>query len=116
MNLFERIRQIERVDHLIRRKSTGSPKEFASRLDLSERSVYNLLDQMKALGAPIYYCSSQRSYCYRDNVNFTFGFFTKDGAKSAIRGGDGCLFTSDYTLTYFKNFSSGKNYNLHSVD
>ena len=74
MRLIEKIHQIERIDNLIRRKATGSPKQLATRLSISERAVYDCIDLMKTMNAPIYYCRSKGSYCYDEPVKFLFGF------------------------------------------
>jgi len=89
MSLIEKLNQIERLDNLIRRKATGTPRELAERLDLSERQVYNVIRNMKELGAPVYFSTLHQSYCYEHNVTFTFGFRQTDLAK--ISGGKNIL-------------------------
>ena len=74
MTLIERIRMIERTDGLVRRRATGSPNQLAERLGISVRSVYNLIDQMKEMGAPIQYCKNTSTYCYEYPVHFEIGF------------------------------------------
>jgi len=77
MTLLEKIRIIERTDALIRRKGTGSPKELASRLNMSESYIYKMIVLMKKLGAPINYCEKRKSYYYEYDVEFTIGFTKK---------------------------------------
>jgi predicted DNA-binding transcriptional regulator YafY len=55
MQLLKTLRQLEYLDHLIRTKATGTPKNFAERLHLSERQLYRLIEELKDLGLPIYY-------------------------------------------------------------
>lgn len=74
MNLLEKISLIERVDALIHRKSTGEPSRLALRLGISERNTYNLINTMKDMGAPIYFCKVRNSYCYEHEGRFSFGF------------------------------------------
>lgn len=78
MNLLDKIRLIERVDALINRKSTGSPQHLAQRLNVSERNIYNIINTMKDLGAPIYFSKERKSYCYKEDVRFSFGFKIKE--------------------------------------
>lgn len=85
MRLLEKIRQIERIHDLIKRKSTGTPKELATRLHISERAVYCCIDLMKKMNAPIYYCHSKKSYCYENQVQFSFGFISD---QHSIVGGN----------------------------
>ena len=65
---------LERLDFLIRTKSTGSPSELARKLQMSERNLYYILDLMKDLGAPIAYSKSRKSYNYVENGRFSVGF------------------------------------------
>jgi len=84
MTFIEKIQQMDRVDALIRRKATGSPKELAKRLETSERFVYKLIKLMKDLGAPIYFDIDSNSYCYDEEIVFSIGFQLK---KKQIKGG-----------------------------
>lgn len=74
MALSKYLERVERIDYMIRRKSTGNPKGLAAKLGLSERSLYELINQMKDLGAPIAYSKSRNSYVYTSDVIFSFGF------------------------------------------
>ncbi len=87
MTLLQKLQQIERVDELIRRKSTGSPATLATRLDTSERCVYDLIKLMKQMGAPVYFCQEYSSYRYEEDVVFSIGFIPKKAAKQKIIGG-----------------------------
>ena len=62
------------MDLLIRKRSTGNPEDFAARLSVSERSLYNYLTAMRELGAPICYSRVLGSYYYRTDGKFTFEF------------------------------------------
>ena len=58
---------LRRMDQMIRLQSTGSPEAFAKRLGVSERSMYNYLNLLKRLGAPIRFSRNQNSYIYVEN-------------------------------------------------
>lgn len=58
------INRIERLHLLVKRKATGTPKELARRLEVSEASVYEYIKTMKELGAPITYDLYRKSYVY----------------------------------------------------
>jgi len=67
------IRIIIRIDNLIMNEMTGSPKQLASKLAITERSVYNYIAFMKReLKAPIVYNYQRLSYVYNDNWEFKF--------------------------------------------
>ena len=88
MTVIEKLRLIERMDGLIRRKATGTPKELAEKLKISERSVYNLIRQMKEMGGPIIYSNSDRAYKYERLVNFNIGFTDLSSMEKRIVGGN----------------------------
>lgn len=64
---LETLHQLERLDQLIRLKTTGTPGALANRLGISERTVYHLLEGLKSLGAEIRFCRSSGSYCYENH-------------------------------------------------
>jgi predicted DNA-binding transcriptional regulator YafY len=71
------LRQIERmqyIDQLIRLKSTGCPEDFAEKLGVSRRQLFNIIEELKILGAPIYYNKEYKSYCYEYQVRLLFDF------------------------------------------
>jgi len=69
------VNRLIRMDHLILYKSTGRPADLASKLDISERSVYEYIRFMKGLGAPICFSRNRGTYYYKDSGNFAIGFF-----------------------------------------
>lgn len=99
MNFASKIKQIERIDNLIRMKNTGSPMELSERLNISERQLYNIIGLMKEMGAPIYYSDIKRSYCYHNEGRFTFGFLIADNQLDKLVGGNS---NSSY-LDYFQS-------------
>jgi hypothetical protein len=71
---FERL---QNIDRLIRIKATGTPKEFAQKLYISESRLYSCLSLMKDLGAPVRYCKQRQSYYYEKEGGFCFQFMGK---------------------------------------
>jgi len=70
--LREYIERINRMDALIRRKATGSPAEFAVKMNMSERRLYQYLAFMKGeLKAPILYNKLRKCYQYRYDQELT---------------------------------------------
>lgn len=67
------IRTIIKIDALIQRADTGSPKQLGERLDLSDRAVYKYLKFMKEkLNAPIEYSKFFSTYKYVQKGSFEF--------------------------------------------
>jgi predicted DNA-binding transcriptional regulator YafY len=70
-NILERL---ERIDRLIRIKGTGSPAELAARLKMSERNIYQYLNLMRDLGAPIKFDPYRETYYYSEEGQFIVCF------------------------------------------
>lgn len=67
------IRTIIKIHELIEVELTGSPRDFAKKINVSERTIYNYLEFMKAeLQAPIVYNGSKKSYCYDGECRLRF--------------------------------------------
>lgn len=90
MRFIEQVKLLERVDQLIRLKATGSPKELAARLEVSERTVYNIMENLRDLGIELYYCETRRSYCYNGNFRIQFLIKAIDN-KGEVIGGENKL-------------------------
>ena len=75
MTLHKLVDRTLRADQLIRMKATGTPKEFAKKLGVSERSLYIFLEELKYdLDCPIAYCYRSRSYYYTQTGKVIFKF------------------------------------------
>ena len=64
------IERFEKIDYLIAKKSTGSPSEFAKKLDISESTLYEYLNELKVKGAPILYNKYKATYFYEEEGKF----------------------------------------------
>lgn len=62
------------LDQFIRLKGTGSPSEFARKLGISERSLYEYLKVLKDLGAPVKWSRQDKSYYYSTEGQFRISF------------------------------------------
>ena len=74
MDFLQKIQAIERVDGLIKLNSTGTADNLSRRFCVSKRSVYNIIELMKNMGAPIKYCQIRRTYYYSYQCDFVIGF------------------------------------------
>lgn len=68
------INKILRINTLVKLKATGNPRELASKLGISERSLYEYIHDMKELGAPIAFSYSHNSYIYYTDGELWIGF------------------------------------------
>ncbi|HLI93899.1 MAG TPA: hypothetical protein VKU83_09825 [Puia sp.] len=70
-------RRLDRIDHLIRIKGTGTPAQFADKVGLSERTMYAYLRLMKDFGAPVVYSRQKQSYYYLRGGRFIVRFLSE---------------------------------------
>ncbi len=86
MSLIAQLQKLDRLDGLIRRKATGSSKQLAARFGCSQRTVYNLLNMLRELGAEIRYCKDRCSYYYKTPLPVDLGQFLNPDPDTT--GGD----------------------------
>lgn len=66
------IGKIKRLDKLIRLK-VGNANDLASKLEITERSIYKYIKYMRTeLEAPIAYDSTNKTYLYSENGKLDF--------------------------------------------
>jgi len=69
MIFFNEIERIQRLHKYIMLQKTGTPDEFASRLHISRRQLYNILDELRDLGAVIEYSRSRYTFYYGNDFD-----------------------------------------------
>jgi hypothetical protein len=62
--------RLRRADRLIRQESTGTPREFAKKLNISESHLYGFLEELKIMGLPLAYSKTKLTYLYTRPVRF----------------------------------------------
>ncbi len=67
MKTIKNLERLQQIHLLIEKECTGSPAQMASRMHISERLVYNLIDQLKDFKARICYDRSRKTYYYSDD-------------------------------------------------
>jgi biotin operon repressor len=88
MNIFSDLFLLQRIDQLIRTRATGSPKSLAALLDISECSVYRLIERLKNMGLPIAYDKKSRTYYYVEPVKWNVEFIVGNEKVLSIKGGE----------------------------
>lgn len=68
------IERFEKIDYLIAKKGTGNPLTFAKRVGISESTLYEYLNELKEMGAPILYNKYKETYFYYENGRFKIIF------------------------------------------
>ena len=72
MRFVDYLKKLQRMDMLIRRKSTGTPEEFAQKLCCSRAILYRYLSDLKDLDAPVIYNKVRKSFIYERDYKFPF--------------------------------------------
>ncbi|MEO9513737.1 MAG: HTH domain-containing protein [Flavobacteriaceae bacterium] len=73
--LTKQIALLERVDQLIHMEATGSPKQLAKRLKVSQATIFRIIETMKEMNAPVCYDFTIRSYVYTEPTKFRCGYY-----------------------------------------
>lgn len=70
MNHSLAFQQLTFLQELIEKKRTGSPKELAEKLNLSERTIYRKIKAVENISLKeVVFCSFSNSYCFKDEIN-----------------------------------------------
>jgi transcriptional antiterminator len=67
------IKKIININELIRKQRTGKPSSLASRLGVSERTIYHYISYIKSeLKAPVKWDALKETYVYESNGKLNF--------------------------------------------
>jgi hypothetical protein len=88
MNLFNDLFLLQRIDHLVRTRATGTPVQLAERLGISERKLYRLISELRDQGFPIAYDKLTDTYYYSEPVKIEFSILVGQENLMIIRGGE----------------------------
>jgi biotin operon repressor len=67
MSLIKYIERLRRMDLLISMMATGTPEEFAEKMGMKRSTLFESLQEMRAIGVDIKYSFIRQSYYYADN-------------------------------------------------
>lgn len=67
MKTLKNLERLQQLHELIDTENTGTPSELANKLNICERLVYNLIDQLKDFDASICYSRKTKTYYYCDD-------------------------------------------------
>lgn len=84
MKNIKHIERLQQLHNLICMECTGSPKEVAHRMEVSERTVYYLIEQLRDYEAKIGYDRSRRTYYYKEDFVLEVNFSICIGAQNEV--------------------------------
>ena len=104
MNFIKQIEKFKKAHQLIQLENTGNPENFSKILKMSRSQMYNVIDVLKDLGAPIKYSRKSQSFYYEASFDLDLRFSLRtitDQETKEIFGGfffrpillDGTFFT-----------------------
>ncbi|HEY9169858.1 MAG TPA: hypothetical protein VIN72_10250 [Lutibacter sp.] len=77
MKLLKGLERLEKINHLIKRKCTGSPEDFAQNLGISRGHLYRLISVLNDYGACIECSRKLNSFYYQQPFSFEKLFLKK---------------------------------------
>ena len=67
MTFIDKYNKIDAVHQRIKMKATGTPDDLAMHIQKSRRCIYNIIDELKDMGAKIFYNKNRQSFEYLNN-------------------------------------------------
>ena len=100
MKTIKNLERLQQLHLLIENERTGTPGELASRMHVSERLVYNLIEQLKDFNAAICYDRSRRTYYYCDDFQLQVSISVSVMSNNEVTS----IFGGSYFLKNARNF------------
>ncbi len=72
MDLITNAQLLARIHNQILHKSTGTAKQFAVKLEISKRTLYRRIKDLKEMGAEVVFDRIRMSYVYKNEVEIKF--------------------------------------------
>tara|TARA_B110000908_G_scaffold172102_1_gene237670 strand:+ start:1155 stop:1490 length:336 start_codon:yes stop_codon:yes gene_type:complete len=90
MKNLKKLEQLQQLHQRLQNENTGSPIEMATYMNISERSIHNLIDELKILGAEICYSRTTKTYYYCNDfkieLNISLTVITEGTARNLYGG------------------------------
>lgn len=106
MNFIRQIDRIKKTHQLIQNEQTGTPDQFAIKLNVSRSHLYNTLESLRDLGAKIKYSKKTESFYYESlfhlELNYSLKVISNEETKEIFGGFDFCPILLDGTLLYLQ--------------
>ncbi len=91
MKFFETIDMLNHLHFLIKAEKTGRPQKLSERLGISRATLYNIIDELKIMDAPIKYSRYRETFYYSSpyefRASYTIETVEKQSELKKITGG-----------------------------
>lgn len=77
MKNLKQIQQLRKLHLMIKQEATGNPKMVAKKMHVSERQVYNLIDQLRTMDAPVCFNRRANTYYYANDFELLVNISVK---------------------------------------
>lgn len=102
MKTLKQLERLRKAHKFIQFGNTGTPKEFALKLHISEREVYRIVEYLKEVDAAICFSRTANSYYYTDDfdlfVNVSVKVLVKEEVRTIYAGSTALLENFENTL------------------
>jgi hypothetical protein len=91
MKAIEQLERLKKMNRLIKSERTGTPEEFAGKLGICQSHLFNLIEELKIMGAPIRYSRTRQTYFYTTEFEIKLQYslcFVKSNQLKQIFGGN----------------------------
>ena len=103
MKTIKNLERVQQLHEMIEMENTGSPKEISNKMNVSERLVYNLIEQLKDYQADICYSRRSKTYYYCNS------FELKVNISVAV------ISDNELTEIFAGSYFSGKSFSLQAL-
>ncbi|MCP4459375.1 MAG: hypothetical protein GY816_15340 [Cytophagales bacterium] len=93
--------RMKRMHLFIKRSATGTPEQFAEKMNMSRSALMRTLSEMKELDAPICYDPIKESYYYCEEVELLVGF-TQLGESQMHKRRGGSFFQEIFPVPQYE--------------
>lgn len=84
MNTIKTLERLQRIHSLIENECTGSPYELANKMNVSERSIYNLIEYLRDFEARVAYDRGRKTYYYLNNFSLNLQISLSIGTDDEV--------------------------------
>ncbi len=112
MSFIDNLKKLEYLHFKIKTHSTGTPDELSCKLQKSRRAVYNMIDELKDMGADICYCRTKQSFIYKNNFDFSIVIKTSNilgGRKQFVNNILKCNYNARNSFIFTAQDEFGQN-------
>ncbi len=84
MKTIKNLERLQQLHELIEKECTGSPGELANKLNISERSVYLLVEQLRDFNALVTYNRGRKTYYYEEDFKLAIGISVSVSSNGGV--------------------------------